>query len=300
MKYLTFTHRGLRENNEDSCAAVRFKPLSVPLKPRRPSQDQDEYVDVLLLSDGMGGLEHGEEISAETIRIAQTRLFCKLNNRAILQEEKPEDRCVDVDALMPDLMDRVVATTNEHIRDLIDDREWEQAGATVVACLVQENTFWYTHRGDSRLYHWDAEEKILSQLTKDHTVPQILHDNQMIDSEAARHHARRNELVFYVGANDQPDLQTKSRRLGIGDRLLLCSDGISGTLSNSALEEVLAENDLFDVAHGLLHGALDAGSSDNMSMVLYEYDGSPRCVRIDPGSSGAEDLGLAQEDASGK
>jgi len=126
----------------------------------------------------------------------------------------------------------------------------------------------------------------------DHTVPQILHDNEMIDAEVAKNHARQNELVFFIGSEEQPDLETKSGTLACGDRLLLCSDGISNELDQNIMEEILAESGLFEVAKKLPASAYEAGSSDNMTVVLYEYDGSPRCTNVkreDPGFQNQRD-----------
>jgi len=280
MKYLTFTHPGEREANEDCCSALRFKPLSSPLKPIASSQEADEYIDVLLLSDGMGGEEHGAAISRWTVTLIQRGLLREFSTCTVLQDQIEKGLSIDSDEIVPETLERVIETTNKRVLDRIEQKNWGGGGATVVTCVVQGNKFWYSHRGDSRLYLWSEDDRKLTQLTMDHTVPQILHDNQMIDAEVAKNHARQNELVFFIGSEEQPDFETKSGTLARGDRLFLCTDGISSELDQNRMEEIFAENGLFETAKKLPASAHEAGSFDNMTVVLYEYDGSPRCINV--------------------
>lgn len=277
MKYVTFTHPGQRKDNEDCYAAFRFKPLSAPLTPNA-SSGADGYIDALILSDGMGGEAHGADVSRWAVSLLQSELLNKFSDRILVQDRSGEGRAIDSDELLPEVLDRSIEKTNKRVLDRIEGKKWEGSGATIVICVVQGSKFWYSHRGDSRLYHWCKDEQELTQLTMDHTVPQILHDNQMIDAEVAKNHARQNELVFFIGSEEQPGSETMSGTLARGDRLLLCTDGISSELDQNRMEEIFAEDELFEVAEKLPASAYEAGSSDNMTVVLYEYDGSPQCI----------------------
>ena len=278
MKYVAHTYIGRRENNEDCCAVLRFKTLSASMA---------GYADVLVLSDGMGGLEYGERVSIELVKTVNTEIFKAFAARATLQETN--DTVLDAATLIPDLLADTLLVANQRARRMIEQNGWGDAGATLVACIVYEATVFYIHLGDSRFYRWDAAAQALTQLTSDHTVAQVLLDKGLISPEMARHHAQRNNLVFYIGCEDLPaTLNVGTAALQPGDRLLLCSDGISGDLDREDLEPLFQTDDLQTLGTALVQTAMDAESSDNMTLILYEHDEDAACERVRLDTADAE------------
>ena len=278
MKYVAHTYIGRRENNEDCCAVLRFKTLSASM---------EGYADVLVLSDGMGGLEYGERVSVELVKTVNTEVFKAFAAQAALQETN--DVALDAATLIPDLLADTLLVANQRARRMIEQNGWSDAGATLVAGIVYEATLFYIHLGDSRLYRWEATAQTLTQLTSDHTVAQVLLDKGLISPEMARHHAQRNNLVFYIGCKDLPaTINVGTAALQRGDRLFLCSDGISGDLERDDLEPLFQADDLQALGTALVQAAMDADSSDNMTLVLYEHDEATTCERIRLNTADAE------------
>lgn len=278
MKYVAHTYVGRRENNEDCCAVLRFKTLSASMA---------GYADMLVLSDGMGGLEYGERVSVELVKTINTEIFKAFAAQATLQDTN--DVALDAATLIPTLLADTVLVANQRARRMIEQNGWGQAGATLVACIVYEATLFYTHLGDSRLYHWDAAAQTLTQRTSDHTVAQVLLDKRLISTEMARHHAQRNNLVFYIGGEDLPGtIDVATLALQPGDRLLLCSDGISGDLEHADLEPLFQTDDLQALGTALVQAAMDAQSSDNMTLILYQHDEDAACERVRLDTADAE------------
>jgi serine/threonine protein phosphatase PrpC len=252
MHYLAYSFIGRRAQNEDCCAVIRI--TSGP-----PSS---AAWDLLVLADGMGGGAHGADVSREVVDAVTATLGAALAAPVAA-------------AHVPHLLASAVGAAQEQVRALVARQGWEQAGATLVAALVHGDMLWFTYLGDSRLYHWHAATRRLEPLTRDHTVAQMLLDRGLITAEMARTHPLRSQLVCYVGCDDAPTAGVETRSLRRGDRLLLCSDGISGRPAPGALEAAFGHTGLDAVAAALARAAMDARAADNMTLLLYGHDGAP-------------------------
>jgi PPM family protein phosphatase len=122
------------------------------------------------------------------------------------------------------------------------------------------------HVGDSRAYLYRGRE--ISQLTSDHTFVQSLIDEGRISEEDARTHPHRNLILKALdGVHDvDPDLFTVE--LAESDRILLCSDGASGSLDNARLADILATGSADFAAVELVRASLEAGSTDNVTCIV--------------------------------
>lgn len=140
-----------------------------------------------------------------------------------------------------------------------------RSGATVVAALVgdgQATLFW---AGDSRAYH--IRGAAVRQVTRDHSVVQDLVDAGLLAAEEADTHPRSNVITRAIGV--APAVAVDSVRIDLepGDRLFLCSDGVSRSL---ALHDLAARERVEALADRLLSDALERDGSDNASLVLIE------------------------------
>jgi serine/threonine protein phosphatase Stp1 len=139
---------------------------------------------------------------------------------------------------------------------------------TVVALLIDAGEVRVLWAGDSRLYLMRAGR--LRQLTRDQSYVQDLVDNGEITREEATGHPLSNIVTNLVGGSDELILEERYDRLEPGDILLLCSDGLSGTVSDAEIAEMLGDP-LSTAADRLIECALAQGARDNVSVVVVEY-----------------------------
>ncbi|HLS01752.1 MAG TPA: protein phosphatase 2C domain-containing protein, partial [Beutenbergiaceae bacterium] len=141
-------------------------------------------------------------------------------------------------------------------------------GTTVVAMLRSGSTAAMVHIGDSRAYM--LRDGALHQVTTDHTFVQFLVDTGQITPEDAETHPQRSIILRALGDNSTAlDLDTTVRQLNVGERWLLCSDGLSGMVSPDTIAETLTEiDDVGECADRLVDLALRAGGQDNITVIL--------------------------------
>ena len=147
-------------------------------------------------------------------------------------------------------------------------------GATAVAAQVDAQNCRIAWVGDSRIYLWRPQAG-LQQLSRDHSYLEFLLASGEIAPEEARNHPQRNVVTQGLGLNEpQPDSLTLTWQPG--DRLLLCSDGLSDELDDAQIAALLAANMDIDAAvAALIEAALDRGGRDNVSVVVAENAAAP-------------------------
>jgi serine/threonine protein phosphatase PrpC len=142
-------------------------------------------------------------------------------------------------------------------------------GSTVAVLLIWDDQSCCLWAGDSRLYRMRAGR--LRQLSRDQSHVQDLVDRGEILPEAAAAHPMANIVTNLIGAFDQLVLEERRDRLEPGDILLLCSDGLSSTLMDTEIADLLTGSSLAAAADRLIERALDQGARDNVSAVVVEY-----------------------------
>ncbi|MFI6227364.1 PP2C family protein-serine/threonine phosphatase [Micromonospora echinospora] len=201
------------------------------------------------VADGMGGLPAGEVASEIVIRILDE----------LIPPETPDEA--------ENALRAVVQTANQRIRAAIDaDPAREGMGTTLTAALLAGDVLVVAQVGDSRCYL--LREGALHQLTKDDTFVQALVDQGALTPAAARQHPQRALVTRAVQGVDAPPSVARYTVLP-GDRLLLCSDGLSdyvddGTVANT----VFTYGDRQQCAEQLVKLAHQAGAPDNVTVVV--------------------------------
>lgn len=143
--------------------------------------------------------------------------------------------------------------------------------ATVVAALNTGRDCVVAHLGDSPAYL--LRDGQLTCLTTDHTIARVLMDAGAITADEALAHPGRNKLTRHVGMEPPAHPDVTQVELHPGDRLLLCSDGISGVLGEDTLRDVLSSaGDPEATCAALIEAATNADSTDNMTVVVVEFD----------------------------
>ncbi|MEU6248299.1 protein phosphatase 2C domain-containing protein [Glycomyces sp. NPDC047010] len=233
----------------------------------------------IAVADGMGGMAAGDLASAIVI-----------NTVARLDVAPPPDSVVD------ELAD-AVADANRAIRRCVaDDPQKEGMGTTLTALWFDGEWFNLVHIGDSRAYR--LREGAFEQVTVDDTYVQMLVDEGRITAEEAERHPQRSLLLRALGASEvEPAFQTIKGV--VGDRLLLCSDGLSGPVSDADIARTLqTAASPQEAAETLVQQALDAGAPDNVTVliadVVAEHPGEQRQII----GGAAADQRLAESDTA--
>jgi len=216
-----------RENNEDS-VVVMERDLS--------DEQGRQYVGLFAVADGMGGHEAGEvasTIAVETLaEQVATELFRSDLHRPTLVTAPEEE--------VQTFLRRTVRTINRRIAEATAEvPAAARPGTTLSACLLIGETAFLIHIGDSRIYL--LRQGQLHRLTVDDSVVQRLVERGQITPEEAFEHPLSHQLV--AALDGQPDREPWCAVTSVapGDRLLLCSDGLSGVLRDEQLENLLEE-----------------------------------------------------------
>lgn len=218
---------------------------------------------LLLLADGMGGHAAGE--------VASKLMVEHLEHL----EQDPEDN--DMLALLGAAAEDANASIAAHVEE---HPETEGMGTTLTAMMFNGSEFGVCHVGDSRGYRLRAGK--LTQITKDDTYVQSLVDEGRLDPADVSSHPQKSLILkAYTGRPVEPTLFMLDAK--VGDRLLLCSDGLSDPVTASTIELALGQGTLDDAAVTLRDLALRSGGPDNVTIVLAEVvegkgDSSPVTV----------------------
>ena len=221
--------------------------------------NQDHYsVDpegrFFIVADGMGGHAGGEEASQIATEVITDYLNQQWNS----------------DYSSENLLIAALEKANEAIlADQQTHPERADMGTTVVAVLFRQQQPWYGHIGDSRLYQ--LRGKKLRQITEDHTwVAKALKAGD-ITTEQAKSHPWRHVLSQCLGRKEIEKIEVKTLDVQLGDRLLLCSDGLTEEVSDENIAHYLHESATCeDAAKGLVELAKKNGGSDNITVVIIE------------------------------
>lgn len=139
-------------------------------------------------------------------------------------------------------------------------------GATIVTLLAHEGHYACLWAGDSRAYLYRGGA--LKRLTRDHSVVQEMVDAGALSEERARAHPRANVITRAVGAREDLQLDNAFGNVQRGDRFLLCSDGLTGVVTDRGIAEAMIRAPLEAAAERLLETALARGAPDNVTLVL--------------------------------
>ena len=217
-----------------------------------------------IVADGMGGHASGEiaaRIAVETV----ADYFQRTAHEQPLTWPYKVDR--DARGDLHRMITSIMLANLEIYERAQRDSSCKGMGTTVVAAHFLDDTMVVGHVGDSRAYR--LRDGTFSQLTEDHSLINDYIKMKRVTAEEAENWPHKNVIVRALGMKDtvQVDIVQESPR--IGDCYLLCSDGLSGMLSDPQIAHVLqSESDLDRAVDVLIAGANDEGGNDNISVVL--------------------------------
>jgi protein phosphatase len=262
------TDRGqVRPDNEDQfLIAVLRKSMCVGQSSMELAHTEysDEEGRLFLVADGMGGHRGGEQASALTIETIQT--FALNTFKWFLRMRGSEGNQVldEFKAALEQADARVIEQAAAH-------PELRGMGTTATLAYFQRRRLFVVHAGDSRCYLHRGGQ--LQRVTHDHTLVQAMVEQGTISPEAAETHRLRHVVTNIIGGNE-PGVRVDAHKVDLhpGDRVLLCSDGLSGMLSDDQIAAILA-------AHGepqaacerLVAEANAAGGKDNITVLVARF-----------------------------
>ena len=219
---------------------------------RRRKNDDSGYAGAhfVMVADGMGGAPHGDLASAVAVQTMQR-----------LDAPGRDD--------MLESLAGAVHRANDRLAELIEqDPATDGMGTTVTAVLFDGERIAVAHLGDSRGYLWHDGE--LLRITRDHSWVQSLIDEGRISEDAAASHSHRSLLLKVLdGRHDnEPDLTLYD--VEAGDRILLCSDGLSSFVEHDRIATAMSIGSADSVAAELVQLALDSPSNDNITVLVAE------------------------------
>lgn len=238
----------------------RFAALSDVGRVRDNNEDAGFASPYLLcVADGVGGAAAGEIASATATYV--------LSARALAHPGVEPTRLLR--AAVQEAHEQLVA-------GVVADPRRVGMATTLTAVLTDGQRSALAHVGDSRAYLLRLGE--LSQVSHDHTMVQALVDEGRLTPDQAATSPYRNVVLQAVDATHAPEPDLVWLDLRAGDRLLLCSDGVSDVLAPTTMRDLLAAESRSMAIEGLVRAALDGGSRDNVSAVVADVVDAPGVV----------------------
>ncbi len=230
----------------DEATPPRFRSAAASHAGRVREINQDAFIErpeigIWAVADGVGGHSHGEVAS---------RMVCDA-----IADLVPSASFADVIQSVRQGMERV----NEYLVRAAANDETRRSGSTVVVVLVRGSRCAVLWAGDSRVYRWRGGR--LVQLTRDHAVSEAGASGGEDESHA---------ITRAVGGDATLELDEIQDRVHVGDRFLLCTDGLTREVPEAKIQAWMENADIRKAVDGLIGSALEAGAKDNVTALIVE------------------------------
>lgn len=243
---------GARERNEDSCIAF--------------SSETGGHFTMMpfglyIVADGMGGHTNGHVASKIASRQAANYILKEIYLPLLAQDTPPQ----------VGIRDTLVEAVQIANMAVYRDEPEVDSGTTLTVALLLGGRLHVAHVGDSRLYlHTDEK---FEAITNDHSLVQRLQDVGQLTAEEATVYRYRNVLLRAVGQGEEVEIDTYMRLLPKKAKLLLCSDGLCGFVSDDVMNDILKQDKpIQQMVDDLYDAAMTASSNDNVTVILVEFE----------------------------
>ena len=264
------SHQGhVRKNNEDSFLVMRFgRSLENLLTNIDPDLLDGSYFMNgygMLVADGMGGMAGGEVAS----RLALTKLIELIIDTTDWTLALKRQR--DVTTVLERMTERFLEIDDILRKEADRDQSLRGMGTTLTVAGAMGNDLIIGHVGDSRAYLLRGDS--FEQLTTDHTLAQALIDAGVASRDDPASRSMRHVLTAAVGSlGEQIDPQVQRLKLSAGDRLLLCTDGLTESVEDETIAQVMREATSSQAAcQDLVDLALGSGGADNITVIVAHF-----------------------------
>ncbi|MBV9691919.1 MAG: protein phosphatase 2C domain-containing protein [Ktedonobacteraceae bacterium] len=232
-----------------------------------------QQVGLFVVADGMGGHANGQDASRLAI---QTFINSVLPKMAKNGEISPDEATL---LLVEGVQQANVAVYTHNVQHGAD------MGTTMTAVLILDSTAYVANVGDSRTYLYSESEPEghrLAKITQDHSVVASLVDAGIIQPDDIYTHPKRNQIYRSLGEKQVVEVDSFVEHLQLGNKLLLCSDGLWDMVRDPQIENVLHINSLDPAMTGaaLVQSALDGGGEDNVSVIVVQMTEAAKPVTM--------------------
>jgi protein phosphatase len=213
---------------------------------------EDMEKKIYVVADGMGGHNAGEiasKLAVDTVIEYINSICCMENLEEVLKEaiEFSNKRIYEFSKTNPSL---------------------NGMGTTVTACLIKDSVMAAANVGDSRCYI--SNEQGMHQITKDHSLVQQLVDNGTITAEEAAIHPNKNIITRALGTAPKVDIDTFLLDLKDINKVILCTDGLSNSLTDEEMFEIIVNNNNTSACEKLVEISKQRGGRDNITVIIFE------------------------------
>lgn len=244
---------GVRDRNEDACLVFDAQ---------MGGHFQQLPFGLYLVADGMGGHINGHEASNMAIRIAARQIINRIYLPMLQEMGNPLQTPVQ------EVLVQAVESANEAIFD--PDPEID-GGTTLTIALVIGQRLHVAHVGDSRAYL--LRDGKLEAITEDHSLARHMQDVGDMHGDEQTFYNIRHVLLRAVGQGDELEVDTYTLRLPQHGRLLLCSDGLCGLISDDEIENIMQQTEgLVETTESLFQAAMTAGGYDNITAIVVDFN----------------------------
>lgn len=205
-----------------------------------------------IVADGMGGHNAGEIASSEAINVIK-------------------DVALDNEHNAKEMLTQAINSANSTVYNMsLDKQALFGMGTTITACVIEKDKVTAAQVGDSRLYL--IRDGMIIQITKDHSLVEMLIENGSITKEDAKHHPQKNVITRAIGTDKEVSADIYEFSICEGDIILLCSDGLVNMVEDEKILSVITRTKTFEeTADKLVREAENAGGSDNITVILIKF-----------------------------
>ena len=228
----------VRAMNQDACAAGEFPDGMV----------------WAVVCDGMGGAASGDVASATAVKIISERI--QNSYREGMQANSVRS-----------LLFSAIEAANAVVYEMsCANPAFSGMGTTVVASILREDAVYIAHAGDSRAYRITGG--MMNQLTRDHSMVQVMVDRGQITPSEAREHPRKNIITRALGVDEHILIDFCEEPFLSGDILLICTDGLTNAVEDDEICRIALSSDIGQAADSLVEKANENGGQDNITVVM--------------------------------
>lgn len=226
----------------------------------------DAGLGLLVVADGMGGHKGGEVASSMALDILKDYIAgLSVGNNAFIGNVNN-----DVSRQANQLASGIRLANQAILEAAASNPSWQGMGTTIVAVLVKEGRAGIAHAGDSRLYLFRGGQ--LRQITGDHSLVAEQVRQGLITAEEALKSTRKNVITRALGQWEELEIELQDLELLDGDRLLLCSDGLSGMVSDPEIAALLQAYPVPEQScKSLIEVANSYGGRDNITAIVAAF-----------------------------
>lgn len=212
------------------------------------------FPNLYIVADGMGGHKAGDKASSYAV----TRFV------ELAKKTRP-----DIPFLT---MEKLIRQVNEEIYRMSRTQEqYAGMGTTFVAAAIVEGIAYVMNIGDSRLYYYNGDE--LRQVTMDHSLVEEMVRAGELNREESRYHPQKNIITKAIGVSELVEPDFFMLEVSDGEKLLLCSDGLSNMVEDDKISEILSRPEEPEkLAKQCVDEALFYGGLDNIAVVIAQYE----------------------------